>query len=419
MLKKRRTSTPRMEDLIPDPVRRTEVLSRLYNNDSLLGEGGIFTDMLQSMINAALEGEIDYTLASDSESDTGSRNKRNGYTSKQVRSSAGTLDIRPPRDRDGVHEPVILKKWQRSLGTGIDEIILSLYARGQSVEDVRFQLRQLYGVELSAGAISAVTDRIIPEINQWQNRQLLPFYAIIYLDAIHFKVRQDGRVISKAFYTTYAVDASGQREILGLYLGDSEGARQWGLILEDLRKRGVEDVLFFCIDGLAGFKDVIEEVFPESQIQRCIVHMIRNSVKYVSYKDIRAVCNDLKTIYTSANREQAAVALASFRLTWDKKYKEISPKWIACWDELMAFMDYSSNIRRLIYTTNPVEGFHRIIRKVTKTKGAWSSEMALLKQIYLTITYNEKSWKKNIFNRLDTKRELIDQFGERYSKHLG
>jgi len=417
MTKKRRTTGPRMEDLIPDAERRTEVLRRLYNNDSLLGEGGIFTDMLQSMINAALEGEIDYTLAS--ESDTGSKNKRNGYTSKQVRSSAGTLDIRPPRDRDGVHEPVILKKWQRSLGTGIDEIILSLYARGQSVEDVRFQLRQLYGVELSAGAISAVTDRIIPEVTQWQNRQLLPFYAIIYLDAIHYKVRQDGRVISKAFYTTYAVNAHGQRDILGLYLGDSEGARQWGLILEDLRKRGVEDVLFFSIDGLVGFKDVIDGVFPESQTQRCIVHMVRNSVKFVSYKDIRAVCNDLKTIYTSANREQAAVALASFGLTWDKKYKEITPKWIANWEELMVFMDYSSNIRRLIYTTNPVEGLHRIIRKVTKTKGAWSSEMGLLKQIYLTLTYNETSWKKNIFNRLDTKRELIDQFGERYSKHLG
>jgi putative transposase len=417
MTKKRRTTTPRMEDLIPDPERRSEVLRRLYNNDSLLGEGGIFTDMLQSMINAALEGEIDYTLAS--ESDTASKNKRNGYTSKQVRSSAGTLDIRPPRDRDGVHEPVILKKWQRSLGTGIDEIILSLYARGQSVEDVRFQLRQLYGVELSAGAISAVTDRIIPEITQWQNRPLQSFYAIVYLDAIHYKVRQEGRVISKAFYTTYAVDANGQRDILGLYLTDSEGARQWGLILEDLRKRGVEDVLFFSIDGLPGFKDVIEEVFPKSQIQRCIVHMIRNSVKFVSYKDIKAVCMDLKTIYTSANREQAAVALASFGLIWDKKYKEISPKWIANWDELMVFMDYSSNIRRLIYTTNPVEGLHRIIRKVTKTKGAWSSEMGLLKQIYLTLTYNETSWKKNIFNRLGTKRELIDQFGERYSKHLG
>jgi len=416
MVQKRRTTTPRMEDLIPDSERRTEVLRRLYNNDSLLGEGGIFTDMLQSMINAALEGEIDYTLAS--ESDTGSNNKRNGYTKKQVRSSAGTLDIRPPRDRDGIHEPVILKKWQRSLGTGIDEIILSLYARGQSVEDVRFQLRQLYGVELSAGAISAVTDRIIPEITQWQNRQLQPFYAIIYLDAIHYKVRQDGRVISKAFYTIYSVDANGQRDILGLYLTDSEGARQWGLILEDLRKRGVEDVLFFSIDGLAGFKDVIEEVFPKSQIQRCIVHMVRNSVKFVSYKDIKAVCMDLKTIYTSANREQAAVALESFSIKWDKKYKEISPKWKSNWDELMAFMDYSTNIRRLIYTTNPVEGVHRIIRKVTKTKGAWCSDMALLKQIYLTLTYTEKSWKMNISSILNIKRELIDQFGERYSKHL-
>jgi len=417
MLKKRRTNTPRMEDLIPDAKRRTEVLRRLYNNDSLLGEGGIFTDMLQSMINAALEGEIDYTLSTDS--DTVTNNKRNGHTSKQVRSSAGTLDIRPPRDRDGVHEPVILKKWQRSLGTGIDEIILSLYARGQSVEDVRFQLRQLYGVELSAGAISAVTDRIIPEITQWQNRPLQSFYVIIYLDAIHYKVRQDGHVVSRAFYTTYAIDANGQRDILGLYLTESEGARQWGLILEDLKRRGVEDVLFFSIDGLAGFRDVIEEVFPKSQIQRCIVHMVRNSVKFVSYKDIKAVCADLKTIYTSANREQAAVALTSFGLTWDKKYKEISPKWVACWDELTVFMDYSENIRRLIYTTNPVEGVHRIIRKVTKTKGAWSSEMGLLKQIYLTLTYNETSWKRNISNRLGIKRELIDQFGERYSKHLG
>lgn len=417
MEKKRRTKAPRMEDLIPDADSRNEVLRRLYKNDSLLGKGGIFTDMLQSMINAALEGELDYTLGT--ESDTVSNNRRNGYTSKQVRSSAGTLDIHPPRDRDGVHEPVILKKWQRSLGTGIDEIILSLYARGQSIEDVRFQLRQLYGVELSAGAISAVTDRIIPEITQWQNRALQPFYIIIYLDALHYKVRQDGHVISKAFYTTYAVDANGQRDILGLYLTESEGARQWGLILEDLKRRGVEDVLFFCIDGLTGFKDVIEEVFPKSQIQRCIVHMVRNSVKFVSYKDIKAVCADLKTIYTASNREQAAVALESFCITWDKKYKEISPKWRANWDELIAFMDYSPNIRRLIYTTNPVEGVHRIIRKVTKTKGAWSSDIGLLKQIYLTLTYTETSWKRNVSNRLAIKRELIDQFGERYSKHLG
>ena len=416
MEKKKRTKAPSMEDLIPDVKRRNEVMRRLYNNESLLGQGGIFTDMLQSMINAALEGEINYTLGSGSETELD--NRRNGHINKQVRSSAGTLDIRTPRDREGVHEPVILKKWQRSLGTGIDEVILSLYARGQSVEDVRFQLVQLYGVELSAGAISAVTDKIIPEITDWQNRPLQPFYSIIYLDAIHYKVRQDGKVISKAFYTVYSVDAHGQRDILGLYLTDSEGARQWGLILEDIKNRGVRDVLFFCIDGLTGFKDVIEQVFPESQVQRCIVHMIRNSVKFVSHKDVKAVCADLKLIYTSSNREQAAVALESFSIKWDKKYKEISPKWRSNWGELMAFMDYSANIRRLIYTTNPVEGVHRIIRKVTKTKGAWCNDMALLKQIYLTLTYNEKSWKINISNALNIKRELIDLFGERYLKHL-
>ena len=416
MEKKKRTKAPSMEDLIPDANRRNEVMRRLYNNESLLGQGGIFTDMLQSMINAALEGEINYTLGSGSETELA--NRRNGHINKQVRSSAGTLDIRTPRDREGVHEPVLLKKWQRSLGTGIDEVILSLYARGQSVEDVRFQLVQLYGVELSAGAISAVTDKIIPEITDWQNRPLQPFYSIIYLDAIHYKVRQDGKVISKAFYTVYSVDAHGQRDILGLYLTDSEGSRQWGLILEDIKNRGVRDVLFFCIDGLTGFKDVIEQVFPKSQVQRCIVHMIRNSVKFVSHKDIKAVCADLKLIYTSSNREQAAVALESFSIKWDKKYKEISPKWRSNWDELMAFMDYSANIRRLIYTTNPVEGVHRIIRKVTKTKGAWCNDMALLKQIYLTLTYNEKSWKINISNALNIKRELIDLFGERYLKHL-
>jgi len=416
MEKKKRTKAASMEDLIPDVKRRNEVMRRLYNNESLLGQGGIFTDMLQSMINAALEGEINYTLGSGSETELA--NRRNGHINKQVRSSAGTLDIRTPRDREGVHEPVILKKWQRSLGTGIDEVILSLYARGQSVEDVRFQLVQLYGVELSAGAISAVTDKIIPEITDWQNRPLQPFYSIIYLDAIHYKVRQDGKVISKAFYTVYSVDAHGQRDILGLYLTDSEGSRQWGLILEDIKNRGVRDVLFFCIDGLTGFKDVIEQVFPESQVQRCIVHMIRNSVKFVSHKDVKAVCADLKLIYTSSNREQAAVALESFSIKWDKKYKEISPKWRSNWDELMAFMDYSANIRRLIYTTNPVEGVHRIIRKVTKTKGAWCNDMALLKQIYLTLTYNEKSWKINISNALNIKRELIDLFGERYLKHL-
>ena len=413
--KTRRAAVPRMEDLIPDEARRNEVMRRLYNKDSLLGEGGIFTEMLQSMINAALEGELDHTLGSD----PASSNRRNGHTHKKVRSPAGTLEIHPQRDREGVHQPTIIKKWERELGSGMDEIILSLYARGQSVEDVRFQLRQLYGVEMSAGTISAVTDRVLPQILQWQNRPLWAFYSIIYLDAIHYKVREEGRVISKAFYTTYGVDANGERDILGLYLTESEGARQWGLVLEDLKKRGVEDVLFFCIDGLPGFKDVIDEVFPASQVQRCIVHMIRNSTRFVSYKDRRAVCDDLKTIYAAADREQEALALAAFRITWDKKYKEISPKWTENWEELMAFMAYRSNVRRMIYTTNPVEAVHRILRKVTKTKGAWSSDNGLLKQIYLILTYNEKSWKTKATNWLSIQRGLIEQFGERYQRHVG
>lgn len=416
MEKKKRTNRPRIEDLISDPERRKEVLDRLYNKDSILGEGGIFTDLLQALVNAALEGEMDHTL--NSEQDPTNSNRRNGYTRKTVKSSAGPLDIETPRDRAGKHEPVIVKKWSRELDSGIDEAILSLYARGQSIEDVRYQLRQLYGIEVSAGAISAVTDRILPEITQWQNRALSPCYVIVYLDAIHYKVRQDGRIVSKAFYTTYGVDVNGERDILGLYLNESEGARQWGLILEDLKKRGVEDVFFFCIDGLSGFKDVIEEVFPAAIIQRCIVHKIRNSTRFVSDRDIKAVCRDLRAIYTAADRQQAENALLNFSATWDEKYKEITPKWREDWEELMAFMDYRSNIRRMIYTTNPVEAVHRILRKVTKTKGAWSSDNGLLKQIYLTLTHNEKSWKRKVFNWLSIQRELIDLFGDRYTRYL-
>lgn len=416
MEKKTRKKSARLEDLVPDADVRKRVLERLYGHEPLLGDGSIFSEMLQSMINASLEGEMDYTLNSNHLEAVD--NRRNGHTHKTVRSSAGPLQIHPPRDRNGTHEPILVKKWERDLGTGMDDIILSLYARGQSVEDVRFQLRQLYGVELSAGTISAVTDRVLPEITQWQNRPLLAFYSVIYLDAIHYKVRQEGRVISKAFYTTYGIDVNGERDILGLYLGESEGARHWGLILEDLKKRGVEDVLFFCIDGLTGFKEVINEVYPASQIQRCIVHMIRSSTRFVSDKDIKAVCKDLRTIYTASNRDQAQSALETFSLTWDGKYKEISPKWRDNWEELMTFMDFSSNIRRMIYTTNPVEAVHRVLRKVTKTKGAWSSDNGLLKQIYLTLKFNEKSWKKKVFGWLSIQRELIDQYGERYTKHL-
>ncbi|HSM47099.1 MAG TPA: IS256 family transposase [Draconibacterium sp.] len=413
---KKRENRKRLNEIIPDDAIRNEMLSRLYKGDPILGENGVFTNLLQSFVNAALEGEMDNFLQEAKDDSTD--NRRNGHTSKSLRSTAGPLSIQTPRDRAGDHEPVIVKKRERELSTGLDEIILSLYARGQSVEDVRFQLHQIYGLEVSAGAISAVTDRVWSEIIEWQQRPLATCYTIIYLDAIHYKVREDGKVISKAIYTVYSVTIDGQRDILGLYLSQSEGARQWGLILEDIKRRGVEDVLFFSVDGLTGFKDVIEQSFPCSAVQRCIVHKIRNSTRYVSDKDIKAVCRDLRKIYTASDRDQALIALEAFGEQWNAKYKEIKPSWEADWDDLMAFMDYGENIRRMIYTTNPVEAVHRVMRKVTKTKGAWSNDKGLLKQLYLTLKYNEKSWKRTAFNWKVIQRELMEHYGERYTRYL-
>jgi putative transposase len=377
---KKREKRPRLEEIIPDDAMRGEMLSRLYKGEPLFGDKGIFTGLLQSFVNAALEGEMDNFMQESKLED--SENRRNGYIPKSLRSTAGPLSIQTPRDRFGDHEPVIVKKRERELTTGLDEIILSL------------------------------------EIIEWQQRPLASCYTIIYLDAIHYKVREEGKVISKAIYTVYAVTVDGGRDILGLYLSEAEGARHWGLILEDLKRRGVEDVLIFSVDGLSGFKEVIEGVFSESALQRCIVHKIRNSIRYVRGRDRRDVCADLRKIYTSSDRIQALVALEAFGEKWGKKYKEIKPSWEADWDELMVFMDYSENIRRMIYTTNPVEAIHRVMRKVTKTKGAWSNDRGLLKQLYLTLKYNQKSWKANASRWIPIQRDLMDYFGQRYIRHL-
>lgn len=415
MKRQKKEKQPSLEELIPDGTRRKEIVSRLYNGDPILGDGGIFTDMLQALVNAALEGEMDYKLE---EKKQGSTNRRNGHTEKVVRSVIGPLQIRTPRDRTGEHDPILIKKWERELGTGIDEIILSLYSRGQSIEDVRHQLQHLYGIEVSAGAISAVTDRVWTEITEWQQRPLHTCYPVVYLDAIHYKVRDSGHVENKAIYTCYGINSEGERDILGLYLSESEGARQWGLILEDLKRRGVNDVFFFCIDGLSGFTEVIEQVYPTSIVQRCIVHMIRTSTRFVSDRDIKKVCADLRKIYTAANMQQAEIALESFGQIWDKKYSEIRPKWENNWAELMAFMDYGENIRRMIYTTNPVEALHRVMRKITKSKGAWTNDKGLIKQLYLTLKYNQKSWKRKAFNWSAIQRELLEKYKERYERHL-
>lgn len=409
---------PRLEDLIPDKERREEIVRRMYNREPIVGEDGIFTDLLQALVNASLEGEMDHHLDKEKDDKNGSTNRRNGHNKKSVDSRVGPIDVSTPRDRDGSYDPQMVKKWERELSSGMDEVILSLYARGQSVNDVQNQLRELYGVEVSSGVISSVTERVMPEITQWQQRPLDPCYPVVFLDAIHYKVREEGKVTTKAIYTVYGVNVEGSRDVLGLYLLESEGARQWSLILEDLQNRGVEDVFIFCIDGLTGFRDTIEAVFPQAQVQRCIVHMVRTSTRLVSHKDIKAVSSSLRTIYSASDIQQAEMALESFKAKWDKKYPEISKKWEESWDELMGFMDFSGNVRRLIYTTNPVEALHRTMRKVTKTKGAWSNEKALIKQLYLSLKVNKKSWNKKVFNWNPIQRELVKHYGERYEKHI-
>lgn len=412
--KKRKT----LEDLFPDPELRQRVKDQLYSGGPLFGEDSVFSEMLQALINAALEGEIDQFLEEQKASDEEKKNRRNGHIAKTVRSSSGPLSIRTPRDRNGEHDPLLIGKRERELKTGMDEIIIQLYARGNSVAEIRQQLKTLYGVDLSEGLISSITDRVLDEVTGWQQRPLGPCYVIIYLDGIHYRTREDGVSSGRTIYTIYGVDAEGNRDILGLYVFKEEGARNWGLVLEDLQKRGVEQVLFFCVDGLSGFKEVISEVYPKSIVQRCIVHMVRRSTRFVSYKHLKKVCADLRKIYAAANRQLASQALEAFKKKWGPTYPEIAPKWEAAWEDLIAFMDYTKHIRRMIYTTNPVEAVHRILRKVTKTKGTWPNDRALLKQLYLALKYNEKSWKRQAFQWTAIQRELLDKFGDQYRRYL-
>ena len=343
-----------------------EAIQGLMQGRDLVGTEGVLTGLIQRIVNAALEGELDSHLKEGKS--RGEKNRRNGHTSKQVDTSLGSVGISPPRDREGNFAPQLVSKWNRQLGTGLDQQILTLYASGNSVSDIQRHLQSIYGIEYSAGSISMITDRVMDELINWQQRVLASMYVIIYLDAIHFKIREEGKVQTQAFYTVYGVDVNGHRDVLGLYLGEHEGAQQWGRILEDIRKRGVEDVLFFCVDGLKGFSEAILQVYPMSFVQRCIVHMIRTSIRFVGSVDIKKVCADLRKIYAAADINQAEMALDSFDQTWSHKYKEIAAAWKANWVELMAYMLFGKDIRRIIYTTNAVEALHRQLRKATKQK---------------------------------------------------
>ena len=401
-----------LEDLLNDPEMNDRLKERLYSKKGLLGKESPFSEILQQMVNTMLEGEIESFLTEERAS--GTINKKNGKTSKRVLSEMGHLDISTPRDRNGDFEPELIGKRQRELNSGLDEQILALYAQGNSIEDVRRLLEDIYGVSISAGRISQITDKVLPEIQEWRTRSLQSFYPVVYLDAIHFKVRQDGRYSNSAFYTVYSIDWEGNRDLLRLYINSGgEGAKKWGMVMEDLKSRGVMDILVVCTDDLQGFSEQIQEVFPASVVQKCIVHQVRNSVKYVDEADKKAVIKDLRQIYTSTTEEGAKTALSAFEATWGKKYKYIVRQWYDNWTELMAFLDFPVGMRKMIYTTNPVEALHRIMRKLIKGKAAWASETALIKQVYLSIRKNEKSWKRKAYGWTSIQREIMEMYPER------
>lgn len=386
-----------------------EAISKLRSGSGFTGEDGALTGLISRLVKAAYEEEIQEHLSKEGSPG----NRKNGYTKKRVKTGLGVIEVAPPRDRDGTFEPEVIKKWERSIAPELERQILALYAIGNSYTDIRNHLNAMYGVEYSEAFLSSITDRVHEEILAWKNRVLESSYAVIYLDAIHFKVREDRRVQSKAVYTVLGVDMEGNRDVLCIHVGESEGARHWYRVLESLHSRGIEDVLFFCVDGLKGFSKAIEDVFPKAIVQRCIVHMVRTSLKYVNWKDYKKVCKDLRTMYSQDTAEDAQEQLERFDAQWGGKYPEIKKKWEKSWTELSPFFDYSNPIRKMIYTTNAVEALHRCLRKTTKTKGAFINQQALEKQLYLTLQYNTKSWKRKVNNWKTIARSLVEAFPER------
>ena len=375
---------------------KAEAIEKIKAGQPLTGKGGILTPLLKELLESALEGELDAHLLENREA--GISNRRNGKSSKQVQTSSDSFELLTPRDREGSFEPEIVKKRQTILNESLDNKVLALYALGMSYEAISEHLAEMYGLEVSCAKISLITDKLLPLITEWRNRPLESVYPIVFLDAMHFKVRVDGKVTTKAFYSVLAVSTEGKKDILGLYLSENEGARFWLGVLNDLRARGVEDLLIASIDGLKGFPEAIADVFPKTEIQLCIVHQIRNSLKYVVSKDQKAFMADLKLVYRASSKDLAEHHLLELGEKWGKKYPAVMKSWNNNWENLSQYFKYPEELRRIIYTTNIVEGFHRQIRKYTKNKGAFTSENALLKLIYCACQKVLEKWNQPMHN---------------------
>lgn len=367
--------------------------------EEILGEGGVLKDLTKRLVERALEGEMTHHLGYEPHAPEGKNtgNSRNGKNSKTVVGESGEMEITVPRDRTGAFEPQLVKKRQRRL-PGFDDKVIALYARGMTTREIQGYLEELYGVEVSPQLISAVTDSVMDDVASWQSRPLDPVYPIVYLDAIHLKMRHEGRVQNQAVYLALGITLEGRKELLGLWIGESEGAKFWLGVMTELKNRGVQDILIACVDGLKGFPDAIETVFPKTQVQLCIIHMVRHSLRYVSWKERKAVAADLRTIYTAPTAEAAEQALETFETKWAVRFPSIAKSWRANWVNLIPFFSYPPEIRKVIYTTNAIESMQSSLRKMTRQRGAFPNAESVRKVIYLALQRISKNWKRPVLD---------------------
>lgn len=378
-----------------------DALKQLQSGKPLTGLDGILTPLIKQLTEAALQAELDQHLAQQRQPDESSTtNRKNGYTRKTIKTPSGSFELDTPRDREGSFEPQLVKKHQTRLTDEIDRKILGLFAIGMSYQDISQHIHEMYGIDVSNATISGITDKVIPELRQWQSRPLDAIYPIVWLDAIHYKVRNKdtGLYRNQAVYTILAVNTEGHKELIGLYLSESEGAAYWLNVLTDLNNRGIQDILIACVDGLKGFPEAIAAVFPDTEVQHCVIHQIRNSLRYVGSKHHKAFMADLKPVYRAATLTLAEAALDELEVKWGDQYPLVIKSWRNNWPTLSAYFKYPAEIRKAIYTTNAVEAVHRQFRKLTKTKGGFSSENALLKLLYAGIMQASSRWTMPIAN---------------------
>lgn len=396
-------------------LMKKKALEQLRSGKSLYGKDGAFAPLLKSFVEAALEAELESHL---DVAERLSGNRRNGKLRKQIRTSGGTITIDTPRDRTSSFEPELIKKRETILAESLEEKILGMYGLGMSFRDISKHIKDMYDTDISHTTLSAITDKIIPEVKEWQSRPLEELYTIVWLDAMHYKVKEDHRMVSHAVYNVLGINRHGHKELLGMYVSHSEGANFWLSVLTDLQNRGVKDILIACIDNLNGFAEAISLVFTQTEIQTCIIHQIRNSLKYIPYKDQKPFMKDLQLVYKADTLELAELRLEELDAKWGQKYEKVIDSWQRNWPKLSTYFRYDPQIRKMIYTTNAIEGFHRQVRKVTKTKGAFTSDMALLKLIYLAQKNISQKWTMPLLNWVQTAQKLAIWFPGRMKLDL-